>query len=178
MSDGFIQCGNCGHETPAESVYCEHCGCYLLGGFPTPPSFLDMLSRSDDRLESNYEGGFKNELEGIYEPESEIAVEPKLEDAFLSEQMLQVQSGAFEDDAESDYNSAAYREYAAYHSQRPSIPAIKLNDGDYSFVDPEPAPYQPKIGPFRIAVVGLMAVLFGIAIVLLFCLVVMNLLGL
>ena len=168
-----------------------------------PPSFADVVGLDEDFSESTLE--LENESTSDSERESEhmsalgpedglaqmsvfgledelertSAYESEYEDAFTAESEI-----GFTEEAESPsqkdepyYSLEGYIGPATLQTQLPPIPAVQLGADDDPPVDPQSAPYQPKLGVFRIAVVGVMAVLFGTAIALLFCLVVMHLLG-
>ena len=236
MPDSVIQCGNCGHETPAESIYCENCGICLKDVVPerptlmrdsdvqdpmipeeapeflandllqaapafmqptAPPPFADVVGLSGGFFEPEY----KIESSGAFRPENEgadksgVADEGGVVDEGKGESKVEDQGGAeaaggiesensharriesASQNGGSYYSLEGYIGPATLETQLPPIPSFQLNDDEYPPVDPQSAPYQPKLGAFRITVVAVMAVLFGIALVLLFCLVVMRLLG-
>ena len=225
MPNSVIQCGNCGHETPAESIYCENCGIYLKEVVPVrppaewgaevqastlsavvsepsatdvsqaaslpaqsqvPPSFADVIGFNDGYFSADADDAFVGEGEDAPEVESETVLEAYGES--ISEENVQVK-GAYEDASnntgepvldgarESYPDEDGFKDYVTLDTQLPPIPTIRLIDEDRPTVDPQSPPFQPRIGAFRVAVVGVMAALFGVAVVLLFCIAVMRLLG-
>lgn len=144
-----MRCLWCGEETPDGSTYCEKCG-HMLEGAGSP---------------ANSEGAVSADASVELCDTEEPAVE-------------KAESGASESEEPDAEASDGYSYASSFSDIGVSVDAIRRKPADEPLVEPPSPPIQPKLSRGRIAIVGVIAVLFSAAVILLAWATVMRVLGL
>ena len=192
-------CTKCGKETPDDSAFCEHCGRAV-----TSAENLVAASSADNAEDaatfSDLNDAKPAEAANDLEPEATSAdAEPSdIADAYspiIDSDSESVAIGLESVTQNSSHSQAA--ENDSYHSDSSANGDSKFapidlysrlknldvstmqrpNDED-EFVYPASVPLQPNLGRTRTIIIAVVGTLFGAALILLFCIAVMRLLGL
>ena len=135
-------CEWCGGETPDNSAFCEKCG-HTLGSVEATPDFENAEVAHDS-------ASVVADGKGIEQDEAEpSAIE-----------------GMSSDEAVIDMPES-YSQASAFDDVEISVEAIRRTRADDLLVEPPSPPIQPKLSGGRVVVVGVIAVLFAAAVILL-----------
>ena len=151
-----MRCLWCGEETPDGSTYCEKCGHVLEDG--------ENAADSEDAAFADVDAEPNDAVFADANAEPNDAVESVVDEA---------ESDAVDFDAFDEYPDAP-----SSIDVETNVDVIRQRYEDDPLVNPPSPPIQPALSRGRVAIVGIIAILFSAAVILLAWAAVLRVLGL
>jgi len=192
-------CTECGKETPDDSAFCEQCGHAIASAEnPVAASSADSAedaaafgdldddepaeTASDLEPEATSADSESSDITGAYSPDTDsdselpaIGIEHTAEDG-SEPHAAEFDSHHLDSLANDDSKFAPIDLYSRLKNLDVSTMACPGDEDE--FVYPASVPLQPRLGRVRTVTIAVVGTLFGAALILLFCIAVMRLLGL
>ena len=184
-----MQCTWCGTEIPDDSAFCESCGKPLskddaVAPTSTSSALTDWVRMVEADSAGSADSATEEEADGKRPAHEGRHVAFRSDDEDVADEPARTEAPRATWDDATGADEGPLEEFTAipdgdFASSTDYIDSIEPIDvlEDELLVDYPSGPEQPRLGKARIAIIAVIATLFGAAMVLLFCVVLMRVLG-